>query len=244
MIDPIINRRANMVKYRDQKSKTKFSRFLALSLCAWLMIIGVVATTLFYFQYKLNFKTSFTQVSSYLTIYQQRELIFIASTIFIALFLLIIYIRIFAFKYHILSRLLLALIPTIFLTALLLLSFNTHLVLTELNIPFGQGLFTFKKYLQTFSIDNILQAITTLPYQLNSIKIPLYIMIYSYITMFTMIIILPIQIYISNQSLWQKFNALLILGFVILFSISAYYIIIHFIINDPFLSYEPFFKPI
>lgn len=227
-----------MVKSRDQKSTTKFSRFLALSLCAWLTITSIAAASLFYFQYKLNFKTSFTQVSSYLTLYQQRELILITTSIFIALFLLIIYRRIFALKSHLFIKILLVLIPTAFIAALSLLSFNIYLILLELNIPFGQGLFTFRKYLQNFSIDLVLQAITTLPYQLDSITTPLYIVIYSYLSMFTLMIFSPLQISFSANSIWKKFNALLVFSFVILLGISAYYLIIHFILNDPFLPYE------
>lgn len=242
MMHLIIKRRANMVNYRDQKSNKKFSRFLALSLCAWLTITSIASAILFYFQYKLNFKTSFTQVSSYLTLYQQRALILIATSIFIALFLLIIYRRIFAFKCHLFIRTILAVIPTAFIAALSLLSFNIYLILLELNIPFGQGLFTLRKYLQNFSTDLVLQAITTLPYQLNSIKTPLYIVIYSYLSMFTSMIFLPLQISFSANSIWKKFNALLILSFVILLGISAYYLIIHFIINDPFLPYESLFQ--
>lgn len=231
-----------MVKYRDQKSKTKFSRYLALSLCAWLIIAMIACVTVFYYQYKLNFKTSFTQISSYFTIYQQRELIFLTASIFIVLFLLIIYIRIFALKMHILLKLFLALIPSTFIAALSLLSFNIYLILLELNIPFGQGIFAFKKYLQTFSWDQVLQAITTLPYQLYSLEIPLYGVIYSYLSMFALIILSPLQISFSADSIWKKFNTVLAFSFVILFSISAYYLVIHFIINDPFLPYEPLFQ--
>lgn len=241
MIDPIINRRAHMVKYRDQKSKTKFSRFLALSLCAWLIIAVITCATLFYFQYKLNFKTGFTQISSYFTIYQQRELILLATAMFIALFLLIIYIRIFALKIHIFFKLFLALIPSVFITALSLLSLNIYLILLNINIPFGQGIFAFKKYLQNFSWDQITQAITALPYQIYSIEMPLYAVIYSYLAMFALIIFTPLQISFSANSAWKKFNGLLILSFVILFGISAYYLI-NFIINDPFLPHEPFFR--
>ena len=231
-----------MVKYRDQKSKTKFSRYLALSLCAWLIITMIACVTVFYYQYKLNFKTSFTQISSYFTIYQQRELIFLTASIFIALFLLIIYIRIFALKIHILLKLFLVLIPSTFIAALALLSFNIYLILLELNIPFGRGIFAFKKYLQTFSWDQVLQAITTLPYQLYSLEIPLYGVIYSYLAMFALIIFSPLQISFSANSIWKKFNTVLAFSFVILFSISAYYLVIHFIINDPFLPYEPLFQ--
>ena len=256
-----------MVKYRDQKSKTKFSRYLALSLCAWLIITMIACVTVFYYQYKLNFKTSFTQISSYFTIYQQRELIFLTASIFIALFLLIIYIRIFALKTHILLKLflvlmslilavldfllnhlmlllklILALIPSTFIAALSLLSFNIYLILLELNIPFGQGVFAFKKYLQTFSWDQVIKAITTLPYQLYSLEIPLYGVIYSYLAMFALIILSPLQISFSANSIWKKFNTVLAFSFVILFSISAYYLVIHFIINDPFLPYEPLFQ--
>ena len=231
-----------MVKYRDQKSKTKFSRFLALSLCAWLLIAMIACATLFYYQYKLNFKTGFTQISSYFTLYQQRELILIATVIFIALFLLIIYIRIFALKIHTFFKLLFLLIPSLFIAALSLLSFNIYLIIVELNIPLGQGIFAFKKYLQNFSWDQVLQAITTLPYQLYSIEIPLYGVIYSYLAMFTLIIFSPLQIRFSANSIWRKINVLLIFSFVILFGISAYYLIINFIINDPFLPYRPFFQ--
>ena len=231
-----------MVKYRDQKSKTKFSRYLALSLCAWLIIAMIACVIVFYYQYKLNFKTSFTQISSYFTIYQQRELIFLTASIFIALFLLIIYIRIFALKIHILLKLFLALIPSTFISTLALLSFNVYLILLELNIPFGQGVFAFKKYLQTFSWDQVIQAITTLPYQLYSLEIPLYGAIYSYLAMFALIIFSPLQISFSANSIWKKFNTVLAFCFVILFSISAYYLVIHFIMNDPFLPYEPLFQ--
>lgn len=231
-----------MVKYRDQKSKTKFSRYLALSLCAWLIIAMIACTIIFYYQYKLNFKTSFTQISSYFTIYQQRELIFLTASIFIALFLLIIYIRIFALKIHILLKLILALIPSTFIAALTLLSFNIYLILLELNIPFGQGIFAFKKYLQTFSWDQVIKAITTLPYQLYSLEIPLYGVIYSYLAMFALIIFSPLQFSFSANSIWKKCNTVLAFSFVILFSISAYYLVIHFIINDPFLPYEPLFQ--
>jgi hypothetical protein len=231
-----------MVKYRDQKSKTKFSRFLALSLCAWLIIAMIACAALFYYQYKLNFKTSFTQINSYFTIYQQRELILLTIAIFIALFLLIIYIRIFAFKIHILLKLFLLLIPSIFIAALALLNFNIYLILLELNIPLGQGIFAFKKYLQNFSCDQVTQAITTLPYQLYSIEIPLYGVIYSYLVMFILVIFSPLQISFSANSLWKKFNTLLALSFVILFGISAYYLIINFIINDPFLPSKPFLQ--
>ena len=231
-----------MVKYRDQKSKTKFSRFLALSLCAWLIIAIIAGAALFYYQYKLNFKTGFTQISSYFTLYQQRELILITTAIFIALFLLIIYIRIFALKIHIFFKLLFLLIPSLFIAALSLLSFNIYLILLELNIPLGQGIFAFKKYLQNFSWAQVTQAITTLPYQLYSIEIPLYGVIYSYLAMFTLIIFSPLQISFSANSIWKKFNALLAFSFVILFGISAYYLIINFIINDPFLPYKPFFQ--
>lgn len=242
MIGSIINRRAHMVKYRDQQSKTKFSRYQALSLCAWLIITMIASVAVFYYQYKLNFKTSFTQISSYFTIYQQRALIFLTASIFIALFLLIIYVRIFALKIHILLKLFLALIPSTFIAALSLLSFNIYLILLELNIPFGQGIFTFKKYLQTFSWDQVIQAITTLPYQLYSLEIPLYGVIYSYLAMFALIILSPLQISFSANSIWKKFNALLAFSFIILFSISAYYLVIHFIIDDPFLPYEPLFQ--
>lgn len=231
-----------MVKYRDQKSKTKFSRYLALSLCAWLIIAMITCAVVFYYQYKLNFKTSFTQISSYFTIYQQRELIFLTASIFIALFLLIIYIRIFALKTHILLKLFLALIPSTFIAALSLLSFNIYLILLELNIPFGQGIFAFKKYLQTFSWDQVIKAITTLPYQLYSLEIPLYGVIYSYLAMFALIIFSPLQISFSANSIWKKCNTVLAFSFVILFSISAYYLVIHFIIDDPFLPYEPLFQ--
>ncbi|WP_077926895.1 hypothetical protein [Wohlfahrtiimonas populi] len=231
-----------MVKYRDQKSKTKFSRFLALSLCAWLIIAMIACAALFYYQYKLNFKTSFTQVNSYFTIYQQRELILLTIAIFIALFVLIIYIRIFAFKMHLFLKLFLLLIPSIFIAALALLSFNIYLILLELNIPLGQGIFAFKKYLQNFSWDQVTQAITALPYQLYSIEIPLYGVIYSYLAMFILVIFSPLQISFSANSLWKKFNTLLALSFVILFGTSAYYLIINFIINDPFLPYKPFFQ--
>lgn len=242
MIGSIINRRAHMVKYRDQQSKTKFSRYQALSLCAWLTITMIASVAVFYYQYKLNFKTSFTQISSYFTIYQQRVLIFLTASIFIALFLLIIYVRIFAFKIHILVKLFLALIPSTFIAALSLLSFNIYLILLELNIPFGQGIFTFKKYLQTFSWDQVIQAITTLPYQLYSLEIPLYGVIYSYLAMFALIILSPLQISFSANSIWKKFNTVLAFSFIILFSISAYYLVIHFIIDDPFLPYEPLFQ--
>ncbi len=231
-----------MVKYRDQKSKTKFSRFLALSLCAWLIISMIACITLFYFQYKLNFKTSFTQINSYFTVYQQRELILLSIAIFIALFLLIIYIRIFAFKIHIFLKLSLLLIPSVFIAASTLLIFNIYLVLLELNIPFGQGVFAFKKYLQNFSWDQVIQSITTLPYQLYSIEVPLYSVIYSYLAMFALIIFTPLQLRFSANSVWKKLNALLALSFVILFGISAYHLIINFIINDPFLPYEPLFQ--
>lgn len=230
-----------MVKYRDQKSKTKFSRFLALSLCAWLIIAMIACAALFYYQYKLNFKTSFTQINSYFTIYQQREFILLTIAIFIALFLLIIYIRIFAFKIHIFLKLLFLLIPSLFITALALLSFNIYLILLELNIPFGQGVFALKKYLTNFSSDLIIQAIKTLPYQLYSIKIPLYGVIYSYLAMLLFIILIPLQLSWTINSLWKKLNYILTLMFIMLFIISTYYLTTHFIITDPFLPYEPLF---
>lgn len=231
-----------MVKYRDPKSITIFSRFLALSLCAWITIGSIAASTFFYFHHKLNFKTSFTQLSSYLTLYQQREFIFISTIIVVALFLLIIYTRLLALKCHTFIKILLVLMPTTFIIALCLLSFNLYMVISELNIPLGRGLLTLKKYLQNFSIDIVWQALTTLPYQLNSIKIPLYGVIYSYLAMFTVIIITPPSFHFAYHSWWKKLQALLIILFLMLYGISAYYLIVNFIIHDPFRPYEQLFQ--
>lgn len=223
-----------MMKYRDQISTTKFSRFAALSSCAWLLIICIASITLFYYHFELNFKTKFTQINSYLVIYQQRGLISIVSAIIIALFLLTIYVRIFSFKTHPFTKFLCALIPTLFIASLTLLILNLYWVVIELNIPLSKGIFTLQKYFKSLSIELVNQAIATLPYQSNSLKIPFYSMLYSYFIMFTMIIIIPLEFRPKMRSVWQKINVPFIILFIIAFAYSVYALSFHYIFNNPF----------
>lgn len=226
------------MKYRSPKSTKKFSRFIALSLCAWLLLGCIAALIGFYYHFELNFKTNFTQINSYLIIYQQRALIFYSTLAVIALFLLIIYIRIFSLNTHQWPKIILALIPTIFAASLAILIFNIDRVVVDMNIPLNKGIFALRKYLQSFSIESLNQAITSLPYQLNSIKFPLYSAIYSYLLMFTIMILIPMRLNLNFSTLWRKLNACLTILFILAFSYSAYHLINNFLINDPFAPYE------
>lgn len=228
-----------MVKYRDQKQKKdKFSRFATLSLFGWLCIVITSCIVLFYYHYGLNFKTSFTQANSYLILYQQRSLILIGSAIFIALFLLIIYIRLSALRFHSILKLPLYFIPIIFLASLIWLSFSIYTVVQAMDIPLGKGIFLIKAYLQSFTIDLIWINIQGLPYQLNSIKYPFYGLLYSYFAMFSVMILLPFHWAFKAHTIWRKFNLFIVFIFLALFFTSAYYLTNIFILHDPFLQYE------
>lgn len=227
-----------MTKYRDHKSNNNFSRFTALSMCSWILIALIIFISFFYDHFELNFKTKFTTINSYLVIFQQRNTIFYGVSAFIALFLVTIILRILSFKTYIIFKFPLLLIPIVFLTSLIWLKFNLYLLILELNIPVNDGIFALKRYIQNFSINLILHSLTTLPNQLNSIKIPLYGVIYSYLAMFSLIIFIPLCINFKTSSLWQRLNVFLSLLFVIVFILSVYYLIINFVMHDPFKPYE------
>lgn len=227
-----------MKRHREHKSKNTFSRFATLSVLSWLLITLILCAAFFYYYFELNFKTNFTTINSYLVIFQKRELILYSASAFSALTLLTVYIRIFAFRTFTTIKFVLSLIPTLFLVSLLILSYNIYSVIITLNIPFHEGIFALKRYLESFSTQNILIAINSLPYQLNSIKIPLYGLIYSYIAMISIIIIFPLQLSLKIQSVWKILNIILCILFISLFAYSVYYLTQHFILNDPFVPYE------
>ncbi len=227
-----------MKRHRGHKSNNKFSRLMTLSVLSWLLIALILSAAFFYYYFELNFKTNFTTINSYLVIFQKRELILYSLVTFLALTLLTIYIRIFSFHIVTAIKYLLLLIPTLFLISLVILSYNIYSVILTLNIPFNEGLFALKRYLENFSSQNILLAINSLPYQLNSIKIPLYGLIYSYISMLTLVIVVPVQFSLKVHSAWKILNIILSIIFVLLFAYSAYYLMQQFILNDPFIPYE------
>ena len=227
-----------MKRHREHKSNNTFSRFTTLSTLSWLLITFISFIVFFYYYFELNFKTNFTTLNSYLVIFQKRELILYSSATFIALTLITIYIRIFAFRIFTPIKFILLLIPTAFLISLVILSYNIYSVIFALNIPFHEGLFALKRYLENFSTHNILTAVHSLPYQLDSIKIPLYGLIYSYLAMFTLIIVIPLQLSLKAQSAWKILNIILSVLFILLFAYSVYYLTQQFIMTDPFVPYE------
>lgn len=228
-----------MVKYRSQKPHSQFfSRFTAFTLLSWLLIAFIISIGYFYYHYSLNFKTQFTQINSSLTIYQQREYLIISSALFLGLTWLTVFVRLCSVKTNLGIKIFFILIPIIFLLSISWLGWSLYSIYITLNIPFGKGVFAIKKYLQSFSIDMILAALSNLPYQLNSIKIPTYGAIFSYILMFLVMILSPFKFQLNLRSIWRKLNAPLILLYIALLFISIYYLVEFFILQDPFKPYE------
>lgn len=227
-----------MANSRDQKLPINFSRFMTLSICGWTLIALSLCSTFLYYHLELNFKTNFAQITSYLSLYQNRILLFSVAIIFTTIFLMTICARLASFKTHILIKLPLFILPIIFIGSASWLIHSLYFIALELNLPFGQGVLAIRKYIQNFSIDWLITAVLKLPYQLDSIKIPFYGVIYSYLTMFIIVITVPIKIKFKLKSIWRSFNFIILLIFLIAFSVSLYYITLHCIISDPFEPYQ------
>lgn len=218
-------------------TKNTISRFTTLAISGWLCIALTLCGMVIFSYLKLNFKTQFTTLNSYLAIYQHRFLLLSILMGFIILWLILCSFRCSSFHSSKAIKATALIIPITLLISLGWLSHSVYLLVTELNIPFGQGLFALRKYFSTFSQDVLLNAIATLPFQLNSIKIPIYGAIYSYSILCVMISVIPLSINVHLNKLWTILNSPIVVLFLIIIIFSVYYLIRNFIMHDPFEPY-------
>lgn len=233
-----------MAKYYNRYPYNNlFSRFSALTALGWLIIIAIAVSYTFQQNLGISFRTQLTTFNSYWIIYQQRWWILAGILVFTLAVTLITAIRISTLPYHKIIRILLLLLPIIFLIALTLLCFNLYQFITALHIPINQGLFALRQYVNSFSIETIQQAFTALPHQIYSIKHPLYTVIYSYIGMLFVIIALPFHSRYSTHTLWRKTNLPIVILFIITYLVSVGYLGHYFIFHDPFTPWEALINP-
>lgn len=227
-----------MVKALDKKSTSRFSRFMALSICGWVLIFATVACLYFKYKFGISFASELDAIKSYFILYQEKDNLLIGAGITIALLLLTVCIRISAFKTFKLIKFILLLAPLLFTASLLILIFYLHQIIVTLNIPPAKNIYALTIFIQSFSLEALYNAISDLPYQLNTIKYPLYGVIYGYLSMFGIIILFPLMLSRKTQTLWRKLNIIISLLFLGVFCTSVYYLTNNFILHDPFVELE------